>query len=204
MCEFRRVTGKEGPAAETELLSHSPVAREATVAARRAPVRLSVRRRPSSAAISRRACPFRYRSHCTVAHPSDRTLALDLSCCHSEMGPKGSCVGGVSPNVVHGFKIEPAMITSFRDEWLRTFFVEDARSPGIPSDLEGRLFRKLQMIDDATTDQDLRMPTEPTSRSCAVTWRASTRPRQRSVAAAVPLGRQSRRGRGSLSRQPQL
>jgi proteic killer suppression protein len=32
------------------------------------------------------------------------------------------------------------------------------RSRNIPSDLESRLFRKLQMIDDATTDQDLRMP----------------------------------------------
>lgn len=50
------------------------------------------------------------------------------------------------------------MIASFRDEWLRTFFVEDARSRNIPSDLEGRLFRKLQMVDDATTDQDLRVP----------------------------------------------
>ena len=50
------------------------------------------------------------------------------------------------------------MIVSFRDEWLRAFFVEDMRSRHIPSDLEGRLFRKLQMIDDATTDQDLRVP----------------------------------------------
>jgi toxin HigB-1 len=50
------------------------------------------------------------------------------------------------------------MIVSFRDEWLRTFFVENARSRNIPSDLEGRLFRKLQMIDDATTDRDLRVP----------------------------------------------
>ena len=50
------------------------------------------------------------------------------------------------------------MIVSFRDEWLRAFFVEDARSRRIPSDLESRLFRKLQMIDDATTDQDLRVP----------------------------------------------
>ena len=47
---------------------------------------------------------------------------------------------------------------SFRDEWLRAFFVEDMRSRNIPSDLESRLFRKLQMIDDATTDQDLRVP----------------------------------------------
>ena len=50
------------------------------------------------------------------------------------------------------------MIVSFRDEWLRAFFVEDTRSRHIPSDLESRLFRKLQMIDDATTDQDLRVP----------------------------------------------
>jgi toxin HigB-1 len=28
----------------------------------------------------------------------------------------------------------------------------------VRSDLESRLFRKLQMIDDATTDQDLRVP----------------------------------------------
>ena len=50
------------------------------------------------------------------------------------------------------------MIVSFRDEWLRAFFVEDRKSRRIPPDLEGRLFRKLQMIDDATTDQDLRVP----------------------------------------------
>jgi len=50
------------------------------------------------------------------------------------------------------------MIVSFRDGWLRAFLVEDARSPHIPPDLENRLFRKLQMIDDATTDQDLRAP----------------------------------------------
>jgi toxin HigB-1 len=50
------------------------------------------------------------------------------------------------------------MIVSFRDNWLRTFFVDDVRSRNIPSDLESRLFRKLQMLDDATTDQDLRVP----------------------------------------------
>ena len=50
------------------------------------------------------------------------------------------------------------MIVSFRDEWLRALFVEDVRSRSIPPDLESRLFRKLQMIDDATTDQDLRVP----------------------------------------------
>ena len=50
------------------------------------------------------------------------------------------------------------MSVSFRDEWLRAFFVEDIHSRNIPSDLENRLFRKLQMIDDATADQDLRVP----------------------------------------------
>ncbi len=46
----------------------------------------------------------------------------------------------------------------FRDVWLQAFFLGDTRSRRIPSDVETRLFRKLQMIDDATTDQDLRSP----------------------------------------------
>ena len=50
------------------------------------------------------------------------------------------------------------MIVSFRDQWLRAFFIEDLPSRNIPSDLENRLFRKLQMLDDGTTDQDLRAP----------------------------------------------
>ena len=50
------------------------------------------------------------------------------------------------------------MIVDFRDDWLRAFFVDDVRSRNIPPELEIRLFRKLQMIDDATTDQDLRVP----------------------------------------------
>ena len=50
------------------------------------------------------------------------------------------------------------MIVDFRDGWLRAFFVDDVRSRNIPADLEDRLFRKLQMLDDAMTDQDLRVP----------------------------------------------
>jgi proteic killer suppression protein len=50
------------------------------------------------------------------------------------------------------------MIVSFRDGWLRDFFVSDVRSRRIPADLEDRLFRKIQMVDDATTDEDLRVP----------------------------------------------
>ena len=62
-------------------------------------------------------------------------------------------------NVVHCLtRWSLVMILSFRDEWLRAFFVEDIRSRRIPADLEERLFRKLQMLDDATSDQDLRVP----------------------------------------------
>ncbi len=50
------------------------------------------------------------------------------------------------------------MIVSFRDEALRAFFVDDVRSRSIPADLSVRVFRRLQMLDDATTDQDLRSP----------------------------------------------
>ena len=50
------------------------------------------------------------------------------------------------------------MIGSWQDDWLRQFFEEDARPKQIPADLRNRLFRKLQLIDDATTDADLRTP----------------------------------------------
>ena len=50
------------------------------------------------------------------------------------------------------------MIVSFRDSWLEAFFVEDTRSSRMPPDLEARLFRKLQMLDDAVSEQDLRVP----------------------------------------------
>jgi proteic killer suppression protein len=50
------------------------------------------------------------------------------------------------------------MIVSFRDGWLMAFFTEDKRPRRIPADLAERLFRRLQMLDDATTDNDLRVP----------------------------------------------
>ncbi len=50
------------------------------------------------------------------------------------------------------------MIASFRDDWLREFFLDDVRSRQIPADLEKVLFRKLQLIDDANEDKDLRAP----------------------------------------------
>ena len=62
------------------------------------------------------------------------------------------------------------MISSFRDDWLRAFFVDDIRSRNIPPDVESRLFRKLQMIDDATTDLDLRVP--PSNHFEKTAWQA--------------------------------
>ena len=50
------------------------------------------------------------------------------------------------------------MIVDFRDHWLEEFFIEDRRSRNIPPDLEARLFRKQQLLDDASCDADLRMP----------------------------------------------
>lgn len=50
------------------------------------------------------------------------------------------------------------MILNFKDYWLLSFFQNDTCSKNIPADLEDRLFRKLQMIDDAANDQDLRIP----------------------------------------------
>ncbi|MFL6805035.1 MAG: type II toxin-antitoxin system RelE/ParE family toxin [Xanthobacteraceae bacterium] len=50
------------------------------------------------------------------------------------------------------------MIVSFRDAWLRDFFVNDVRAKKIPADLEIRLFRRLQMLDDAISEADLRVP----------------------------------------------
>jgi toxin HigB-1 len=74
-------------------------------------------------------------------------LISTLSCCQ------------LYPRVVHRYNSDGGrVIVSFRDDWLRAFFVEDARSRRIPPGLETRLFRKLQMIDDAATDQDLRAP----------------------------------------------
>lgn len=50
------------------------------------------------------------------------------------------------------------MITSWRDLWLEAFLEEDVHSRKIPADLRDRLFRKLQLLDDATSDADLRIP----------------------------------------------
>jgi proteic killer suppression protein len=50
------------------------------------------------------------------------------------------------------------MILTFRDNWREQFYRQDKQSGRIPADAKDRLFRKLQLIDDACNDLDLRMP----------------------------------------------
>ena len=50
------------------------------------------------------------------------------------------------------------MIQSFRDRWLKDFYLQDKTSKKILSEIQDRLFRKLQLIDDTVCDLDLRSP----------------------------------------------
>jgi len=50
------------------------------------------------------------------------------------------------------------LIQSFKRKWLKDFFLDDKAGKKIPAIIEDRLFRKLQLIDDATSDLDLRSP----------------------------------------------
>ncbi len=50
------------------------------------------------------------------------------------------------------------MIESWNENWLREFFEKDTFAKKIPAGLRDRLFLKLQMIDDAATEADLRVP----------------------------------------------
>lgn len=50
------------------------------------------------------------------------------------------------------------MIESFRDKWLEDFFRSNIMGKQVPADLTASLFRRLQMLDDAACDKDLRSP----------------------------------------------
>lgn len=50
------------------------------------------------------------------------------------------------------------MALTFRDEWLEAFYESSKRHRLIPSALESVLFRKLQLLDAATRESDLRSP----------------------------------------------
>jgi len=48
------------------------------------------------------------------------------------------------------------MIKSFRNPWLHDFFIGDVHHKKIPASIRNQLFRKIQILDDATCDMDLR------------------------------------------------
>jgi len=50
------------------------------------------------------------------------------------------------------------VIESWRDRKLRDFFVDDKPVRKLPADIRDRLFVRLQILDDATCDADLRVP----------------------------------------------
>src|SRR3990172_4391970 len=50
------------------------------------------------------------------------------------------------------------LIRSFRDKWLEDFYLHDRRHRKIPANTEDRLFRKLQILDDAVNQRDLCSP----------------------------------------------
>jgi len=50
------------------------------------------------------------------------------------------------------------MIESFRETWLKEFFENDVKHRKISASIRRNLFRKIQIIDDATCDLDLRSP----------------------------------------------
>ena len=50
------------------------------------------------------------------------------------------------------------MAIEFKDTWLEAFYEDDQSYKKIPSTIESALFRKLQILDAATHESDLRIP----------------------------------------------
>ena len=50
------------------------------------------------------------------------------------------------------------MAITFRDDWLEAFYEDDISHRKIPNNIQNALYRKLQIIDAATEEADLRVP----------------------------------------------
>ncbi len=50
------------------------------------------------------------------------------------------------------------MAIEFRDSWLEAFYEDDQSYRKIPHTIESALFRKLEILDAATQESDLRIP----------------------------------------------
>jgi hypothetical protein len=93
------------------------------------------------------------------------------------------------------------MIENFRDGWLREFFINDKHSKRVPSDIEARLFRKLQLIDDAVSDLNLRSPpSNHFEKLCRTVGWSAFHSGQPATAIGIRVGFRPRRGQGCLSR----
>ncbi|AUJ69936.1 type II toxin-antitoxin system RelE/ParE family toxin [Pseudoalteromonas sp. NC201] len=50
------------------------------------------------------------------------------------------------------------MSVNFKDDWLEAFYEEDKRHRLIPKTIENALYRKLEILDAAKAESDLRVP----------------------------------------------
>lgn len=50
------------------------------------------------------------------------------------------------------------MAVEFRERWLEMFYEDDKRHRKIPSNIVNTLYRKLEILDAATVEADLRVP----------------------------------------------
>ena len=79
----------------------------------------------------------------------------ELPCSAEVDGRSRSCGERLVPEVL---KLETAGFGLLAIGGFEDFFVKDTFAKKLPADIRDRVFRKLQMIDDATTDADLRIP----------------------------------------------
>jgi len=50
------------------------------------------------------------------------------------------------------------MSVEFKDKWLESFYEDDVRHRLIPSTIDSALYRKLELLDAAKDESDLRVP----------------------------------------------
>lgn len=59
---------------------------------------------------------------------------------------------------MYRYRVQLAVIVSFRDQWLDDFYFADQPSVKIPGNIENALHRKLTLLHVATAEADLKCP----------------------------------------------
>lgn len=59
---------------------------------------------------------------------------------------------------MHSQTVQVSMALEFKDKWLEQFYEDDKRHRWIPVSIENALFRKLEILDAAQAESDLRVP----------------------------------------------